>query len=701
MNSNNTRKYTTSYNSFFYNNKKYHDIKNQNQTKNLSKTQMSNSNDRSLVNSSLLSTKINSSDSFLFKSIYINNSMKLFKLKHLSIRNKYFTSTYNKSKSFDFKKYLMQKFSENLEKIKLKDKLPQMNNANNIKNNNSLEKAKTGRTIKVERISFFDKIFRNELLNIDNKNINLEHDKDKSPFYFKESVKKRALIRNYIYDKEKKYEKDLKDKESFRKEVNQNYKKINYLYNDALKNKINRIIDYNSFLKEKIKIMKQEDFGFYKQIEILIKQIKDLFIQIKIKSDSLWLLFDIRNFLICVKEKIALRNLPPVFRCYNSEYLDELTKLSEIDISSNTLKKKKKNKSNFFRIPLNLLVYIQSLNGLENEKIDEKFRKYLNPNYRIFESPDDFIKIYRTTEKRIINYLTNYLDEADFNEKIKSGLTSTIKNIENDANIFQDEFNMTKNTFITLKNNNDKMNKIIRLSLSSGDIKTEKKMDEKHYKPQNSLYIKYNEGKYDEKFLKLIRTNIDVEKTNFLYKFNQLKKVKNFKTEKEYVYYYISNNILNFYKICPNYFYNLETFDINKFNKFIDNTHNSNNFKDSYIRKNIFYLLNIYERAINNFLYDYKNNIKIFKSTGEFYKIRKEIINEKKLNLFQNKKKIDLKIKKMKIDKYNRKFFKFRYFPRKIISSSPFNNIFSKEKSLEIKKNNKIIDENENNMLKY
>ena len=112
-------------------------------------------------------------------------------------------------------------------------------------------------------------------------------------------------------------------------------------------------------------------------------------------------------------------------------------------------------------------------------------------------------------------------------------------------------------------------------------------------------------------------------------------------------------------------------------------------------------MLNIYERAINNFLYDYKNNIKIFKSTGEFYKIRKEIINEKKLNLFQNKKKIDLKIKKMKIDKYNRKFFKFRYFPRKIISSSPFNNIFTKEKSLEIKKNNKIIDENENNMLKY
>ena len=56
--------------------------------------------------------------------------------------------------------------------------------------------------------------------------------------------------------------------------------------------------------------MRQIDFELYKYIEQLINQIKELFIQIKVKSDRLWYLFDIRNFLICVKEGISLKNLP-------------------------------------------------------------------------------------------------------------------------------------------------------------------------------------------------------------------------------------------------------------------------------------------------------------------------------------------------------------------------------------------------------
>ena len=473
------------------------------------------------------------------------------------------------------------------------------------------------------------------------------------------------------------------------------------MYNDAIKNQINKLIDYNSYLKEKIKVMKQEDVELYSQIELLLKQIKDLFIQIKIKSDRLWQLFDIRNFLICVKEKTSLKNLPLTFRCYNSEYLDELTKINEIDISTQK-GKNKNNKSNFFHIPSNLLAYIKTLNGLGNENIDEKFRKYLNPNYKIFENPDDFIKVYKTTEKKIIDYLKNYLVETNLNEKIKFGLYSTINNIENDKNIFQKNFDEVSKSYFIIKNNNDKMNiRKLKFSAFSEDIKPQRYIEEENNKEQKDLYTKYKIDKYDEKFLKLIRSNIDLEKSNFLYKFYQLKKIKNFHTEKEYVYYYISNNILNFYKICPKYFYNQETFNFNKFNELINNFRTSNKLKDSESTKVILYLLNIYETAINNFLYDYKNTITIFGKTVAFYRIRKEKINEKKLDLFEKKKIMDLNIKKMKIDKYNRKFLKFRYLKRNNLSNSTMNNFFSKGKSFEIKKNNKKDLENENYMLKY
>ena len=701
MNSKKLGKYSsTNYNSFFYNNKKYKKISYQNPIKKLSNTQVSNSLDKSFVNNSILTTKLNSSESFLYKSIYINNSFKLFKMQHLSIKNQFYTSTHKNSQQTDYKKLILRKLSENLEKLKLNRNPLKIDKIDNLKNNTSIIKSEVENERKIERISFFDKIFRNELFNVDNRTISPDYDKDKSSFYLKESTKNRALIRNYIYQREKKYEKDLKERKRFINELNKNYKRIKIIYNDAVKNKINRMINYNSFLQDKIKIMNQEDIELQNKIEILIKQIKELFIQIRIKSDRLWVLFDIRNFLICVKEKISLKQLPLVFRFYNSNYLYEITKLNEIDISTMKRKNIKNNKSNFFHIPTNLLIYIKSLNGIENENIEEKFKKYLDPGFKIFESPEDFIKIYRTTEKKILDYLKNYLFDKNIDEKIKYGLLSTIKNIENEKNIFQKNFDDAKNSYIEIKRNNDKMSKRkLKFSISYGDFKSEKKNNEEEYKLQD-IIIKYNQEKNDEKFLKLIRSNNDVEKINFLYKFYQLKKVKNFETKKEYVYFYVISNILNFYKICPNYFHIQGNFNIKIFNEYINNTLNSDKVKDWEKRKNIICLLNIYERAINNFLNEYNEKIKMFKKTDTFYMIRKEKVNEKKKLLAEEKKFVDLKIKSMKINKYNRKFLKYRFIQRNNLSNASLTNIFLKGKSFEIKKNNKK-DDSENYMLKY
>ena len=664
-----------------------------NQLKKLTKTQASSSNEKSLGNNSILSTKLNSSESFLFKSIYINNNMRLFRMKNLSIKNQFYTSSSGNKNQNIFKKYLRNKFSDNFKKIKIKPELPKMDNFHNYSCYIPHIKPKTGNANEIQKITYFDRLFRDELFDVHNCN-QIGNNNHSNATYFKESTKNRILIRNYLYQKEKKYQQDLEKIINYKKGVLENSEKIKHIYNDVLNNKINRVIDYNTFLKEKIKFMKEKDFELYKTIEKLLKEIKDLFINIKIKSDKLWQLFDMRNFLICVKEGISLKELPLAFRCYNSEYLNELTKLNEKDIYSIGQMNKKKSNLNIFHIPTNLLLYIKSLNGLENEDMDKRFTKYLDPNYKIFEDPEAFIGGYRFIEKKILDNLRNSLQKKDLNESIKLKLLSQIREIKNENQLFNEDFDNVKNYFIKIKVNNDNnVKKKMKLSLSTGDIRTKNIEVKENNLFKHSDILKYIEQKKDEKFLKTIRGNHDMEKNQFLYKFHQLKKEKKFNTMKEYVYYYIVEINLNLFKKIPEYFYNQEIFDIKTFNEYINNIKNRHKFPDFLIRKNIIYLLNIYENAINSFLYAYKSDIKKYKKTNEYYKIRKKEINIKKNFLFQKQKLIDYRIKEMKVNKYNRKFTKYRYIQRNSFIDSSLTNTHSKGKSFELKNHNKKIDD--------
>jgi len=664
-----------------------------NKFKKLTKTQASSSNEKSLVNNSILSTKLNSSESFLFKSIYINNNMRLFRMRNLSIKNMLHTSSSGNKNPNIFKKYIQKKFSDNFKKIKINPELPKMNNFNNFSCNIPYLKPNTGNSNEIQKISYFDRLFRDELFDIHNYN-KIGNNNHSNASYFKQSTKNRILIRNYLYQKEKKYQNEKESIINYKKSILENSERIKDIYNDVLKNKINRVIDYNTFLKNKIKFMKDKDFELYKNIEKLIKEIKDLFINIKIKSDKLWQLFDMRNFLICVKEGISIKELPLAFRCYNSEYLNELTKLNEKDIYSLGQMKKKKSNLNIFHIPTNLIIYIKSLNGLENETMDKRFSKYLDPNYKIFEDPEAFINRYRFIEKKILDNLRNSLQQKDLNESIKLRLLSEIKDIKSENQLFNEDFDNVKNYFIKIKVNNDNIErKKMKLSLSTGNITT-KNIELKN----NNLFkhadiLKYIEEKKDEKFLKTIRGNHDMEKNQFLYKFHQLKKEKKFNTMKEYVYYYIVEISLNLFEKIPEYFYNQEIFDIKIFNEYINNINNRHKFPDFLIRKNIIYLLNIYENAINSFLYVYKMDIKKYKKTNEYYEIRKKEVNIKKNFLFKKQKLIDFRIKEMKINKYNRKFTKYRYIQRNSFINSSLTNTHSKGKSFELKNNNNKIDE--------
>lgn len=661
-----------------------------NHMKKFTNTQISNSNDKSLGNNSILSTKLNSSESFLFKSIYINNNMRLFRMKNISLKNKLYTASSGEKNQNIFKKFLKKKLSDNFKNIKIKTSLPKMDNFHNYNNNIPNIKPNTIHTNGVKKITYFDELFRNELFDIHNFNNNPKgNNSHNNNLYFQESTKNRVLIRNYLYQKEKKYQQDIENNNNFKKQIDENSEKINYIYHDVINNKINRLINYNEFLKYKMKIMKQKDFELYKNIEILIKEIKELFISIKIKSDKLWSLFDIRNFLICVKEGISIKQLPLNFRCYNSDYLDELTKLNEKDLFSWEQINRRKNNLNIFHLPTNLLLYINTLNGLDNEEIETKFKKYLDPNYEIFKSPEEFKRAYLLLEKKVLDNLRNSIEEKNINDSIKLKLISQMKEIKTDEKSFKEDFEKEKKYFFNVKTNNDNKNKIIlRLSLSTGDILINKKRKER-LKAKDPDILKHIEENKDEKFLKLIRGNKDMEKNQFLYKFHELKKLKQFDTKKEYVYFYIIENNLKFFKKCPEYFYNQEIFNIQRFNNYINNIRNLHHFKDYIITRNIIYLLNVYENAINSFIADYKTQLKQYQRTREFYQIRKTEINNKKNILFKKQRYLDYKIKEMKINKYNRKFTKYRYLQRNSFIDSSSTNIKSKGKSFGFKKINK------------
>ena len=159
---------------------------------------------------------------------------------------------------------------------------------------------------------------------------------------------------------------------------------------------------------------------------------------------------------------------------------------------------------------------------------------------------------------------------------------------------------------------------------------------------------------------------------------------------------------LNFFKKCPEYYYNQEIFRFKKFNEYLDNIKKCHNFPDFIIRENIIYLLNIYENGINNFLIDYKNTVSKYKNVKKYCTIKKKETIAKKKYLFTKQRFLEKEIKEMKINKYYRKFKKYRYIQRnQFINLSLFNKK-SKGNSFEIKTNNKNnFDAENDSLLKY
>ena len=662
-------------------------------------------NNRTLLNfssNSRLSTKLNSSESLIFQSLYINDSTKKFQMKNFKLKNKILTSYINDINNNTHHRFLHNKISNNLSKIELplmenkkesftpsqKIKIFPLinNNKNNINNNQQKKISHSMKNIEIKNISPIEMKLRNELLDIQNfQDIHLGCNNYSSKYNFKESTKNRALIKKYIHDQENNY---LKNKESDiinKKNIIENEKRVKSIFELISHNKLNILSDYNSFLKEKIHIMKENDFKLFKEIEYLKREVKNLFIKIKIKSDRLWHLFDIRNFLICVKESISMRQLPLFFKFYNSDYLDDLSKINENDIYVLEKMEKPKKTLNLFRIPTNLIVYISALSGFDKNNIDKRFAKYLDNKYIIFETPEEFIDKYIMTEKDMLDHLRNSLFKKNFNEFEKIKLMNQIDELDRKSKIFEDFYNRSKKVYNKIKKNYNKQNnQLILLKEDENENKTEE--NDKIEIKEDEFFEKERKIKNNEIFLKLLQKKYNNEKNQFLLRYKELKNIKKFKTEKEYVYYFIIKNILQLFKVYPEYFYNQEKFCLKKMNKYIDNVKNCNKFPDGFIQLNIIYLLNVYESAITNFLLDYKEKLDLYSSTNYYQKIKKELIINKKIKLLQQQKILENKVKKMKFEKINLKQTRYRYKQRNVVISN----------SLRFKKSNSINNKNIN-----
>ena len=662
---------------------------------------------------SRLSTKLNSSESLLFKSLYINDNTRKFQIKNLKLKNKIFTSFLNDINNKTHSKFLHSKISNNIsilnlplmenkngsftpppEKIKIFSKSNDNNNISiktNIKKNQFQKYfSNSVNNIKIKKISPIEMKLRNELLDIQNfKDINLGCNNYNNKYYFKESTKHRILIKKYVYDQGKNYLNNLKNNIINKKNIIEKEKKFKNLFELISHNKLNILNDYHLFLQQKIHELKENDFQLFKEIEYLKRQVKNLFIKIKIKSDRLWLLFDIRNFLICVKEGISMSQLPLVFKFYNPDYLYDLSKLNENDIYILEKMEKPKKSINLFRLPTNLIVYIRTLSGFNKNNIDKRFSKYLDNNYVIFQTPEEFIEKYILTEKDMLEHLRNSLYKNNFNQFEKIKLKKKVDEMEKNSNIFEEFYNRSKKIYNEINNKYIKQsNQLILLKENEKEIKTEE--NEKIDIKEDEFFENEKKIKNNEIFLKLLQNKNTNEKKQFLLRYKELKNIKKFRTEKEYVYYFIIKNILQLFKIYPEYFYNQDKFSLKKMYKYISNIKYCSKFPDSFIQLNIIYLLNIYESAITDFLLDYRKNLKLYSSTNFYKKIRKDLILNKKIKLLQQQKILENKVKKMKFEKINLKQTRYRYKQRNVVIPNSLS--FKKAYSMNSMNNNKNIN---------
>ena len=345
----------------------------------------------------------------------------------------------------------------------------------------------------------------------------------------------------------------------------------------------------------------------------------------------------LRNFLICVREKIT--KLPKTFieSSYDYDY--------NLDFEMKNERKSIFGIRNPFKksgIYPNMGRRNTTSTGSLQSIYKTKYFKYLNKSYSIFKSPEEFRDNYKEMEFKNLKYVFKLNDLNNEIQDLKKELKEIKEEEKRYDNLFIDDLNKKK--YILLENKSKYEGLMKKLHLMK---------DNEYYNESNSKHIEINSH------INLNLTELKVEK------------IKNkicFKKEESYIYYFLFILIQNTYKISPELFTNLDKM---KYLERINILSNPENFKEDDVRKIAKEVLYDLENIITYLLTEIKKNknkidenivIDIKKKIQNLRRIQngkeqRELLHEKKLdkvkNYIKKKNRYQYRIKKRFIDMFD------------------------------------------------
>ena len=592
----------------------------------------------SFVNNASISTMISGNESFIMHSIRRNNKVKSFQKKNKKLKKDIQSLKRINVEHFSFRNLILQKSLFNLEnnrtfKTKLTHKKNFLFEDYYEKKKEEIKKIDLNTPL-TDRI--IDQIYNNKFRNLSN---------------FSYKMKKIILLKKYIYDQKQNYNQKLIENDRDQRlliSINIKIKRISFIIEEL--DNILTLFSYVKYLEEIKNQIKYEIVQDSTQIDYLKNDIYELLIKIRAKADKLADLINIRNLLVCIKEGILMKELPLNFTYFNFNYQDTLDNIFKIANTSYSMREEKEIRN---LIPSNLLesLYFKNINKMKEFKSSKRysrFKNYLKINCQIFQSREDFEKYFNQMERRINDYFIhilynhniNYDPDLDFS-LVKDESLDIMKN-EQLIQQKQKEFDVLEeeNTFLNIY-----LQKLKNEGLNSNDYKIKSQ--------KNDL----------RSFNKLLLESINNQKTarniKFLYNFNQLQIEKKYETKGAYIYHTIMTNILKLYKIRPKYITEQINFQMDEFKFRIKNFKNC--IKSSYeiIMNELYYLIGIYESAITYLYADLNKEKNRMNSIRSFNKIRDNIFNNRKKELFRFKLGLEDKLYIAKLDKVVQKQNKY------------------------------------------
>ena len=345
----------------------------------------------------------------------------------------------------------------------------------------------------------------------------------------------------------------------------------------------------------------------------------------------------LRNFLICVREKIT--KLPKTF--IESSYQYDYNLDFEIKNERNSIfgiRNPFKKSGIYPNMAIRKTISTGSLQSIYKTK----YFKYLNKSYSIFKSPEEFRDNYKEMEFKNLKYVFKLNEINSEIQDLKKELKQIKEEEKRYDNLFIDDLNKKK--YILLENKS------------------------KHEGLMKKLYLMQNNQYYNESNSKKIEVNSHINQNLTELKVEKIKNKISFKKEQSYIFYFLFILVQNIYNTSPELFKNLDKM---KYLERINILSNPENFKEDDVRKIAKEVLHDLENIITYLLTEIKiNKNKIDKKIVNDIKKKiqnlrriqngkeqRELLHEKKIDkvkiYIENKNKYQYRIKKRFVDMFD------------------------------------------------